>query len=297
MSFPRPFRGTYGRTMRRTWRGKTGLLVALGWLVLARAIATESEATPRATSTERVAIIGASLSHGFGAPPGWTAAVTASRTRPPEHVAQHTSLFFFTHPFERGKALVSRAKAFRPTLVLAIDFLFWFGYGNLDAAGSRFTAEADRLRLLARGQSLLEEFECPVVVGDFPDMSAAIGWILAAEQVPQPETRAALNERLHAWAASRTNIVVVPLDQWIARIQTGQPIRIGELEFDGDSTARWLQGDRLHPTPHGLIALALLANDRLVQLGFLEPEAALTSIPEIRRRMELVPGEDRDPPP
>lgn len=288
------FRRTYGGLMKTTRTGMPGLLVTLGLLALAPWVAADADPLTPGSSSERVAIVGASLSHGFGAPPGWTAAVAASRTQPPENLTQHTTLFFFTHPVERGTALVSRAKASRPTLVLAIDFLFWFGYGNLDAAGSRLASEADRLRLLDRGQSLLEQFECPVVVGDFPDMSAAAGGILAAEQVPRPATRAALNERLHSWASSRTNIVLVPLDRWIARIQAGQPIRIGELEFDSDSTAKWLQGDRLHPSPRGLAALAMLANDRLVHRGFMEPGAALNSISEIERRMAISLGESRE---
>ncbi|MBX3744396.1 MAG: hypothetical protein KF833_03735 [Verrucomicrobiae bacterium] len=268
-------------------RRMTGLLVILGFLAFGQPASVGAEARPTGSSIGRVAIVGASLSQGFGAPPGWKAAVVASRREPLENPIEHTSLFFFVRPVAHGTALVSKTEVLKPSLVVALDFLFWFGYGNVDAAGAPMTSENDRFTLLDRGTALLEQFDCPVVIGDFPDMSAAVGRILAPGQVPQPATLAALNQRLRTWASSRTTIVLVSLAQWMDRIQAGQPIRIGEHVFDNDSTAKWLQEDRLHPSPEGLVALAMLVNERLIDRGFLDPDATVNSLPEIARKMEI----------
>lgn len=274
------------------------LCVAL-WLAARNLCAAEDGREPGgavragAGAEERIAILGASVSQGFGAPPGWGAVVDSSRATVPKARTVQASVFFFNHPVGKGTALADAAKAFGPTLVLAIDYLFWFGYGAVDVEGKEIESEDARLRLLERGLTLLEGFGCPLVVGDFPDASAAVGGILGAAQMPRAETLEVLNTRLRGWAKGRTNVVVVPLAEWMRRIRAGEEVRIGELSFGGDTTAGWLQADRLHPTIDGLVALAMLVNDRLVGRGFLNEGSVVRDPGEIGRRVAAVRREER----
>lgn len=246
-----------------------------------------------AAAEERIAILGASVSQGFGAPPGWGTVVDSSRATVPKARTVQASVFFFNNPVGKGTALADAAKAFGPTLVLAVDFLFWFGYGAVDVEGKEIKSEDARLRLLERGLALLEGFGCPLVVGDFPDASAAVGGILGAAQMPGVETLEGLNARLRGWAAGRTNVVVVPLADWMRRIQAREEVRIGALSFGADTTAGWLQADRLHPTIDGLVALAMLVNDRLVGRGFLDESSVVRDPGVIGRRVAAVRREER----
>lgn len=277
--------------MRKRVILRASLLV---WIVVFALLEKAGSAREAAGATkDRVAILGASLSQGFGARPGWGAAFAASRAIPPEVVSEHCTLFFFAKPVEHGTSLAEKARAADPTLVLAVDFLFWFGYGAVDISGGKLASEDDRLRLLDRGLSLLEPFTCPLVIGDFPDASPAVGKILAPEQMPAPKTLAALNKRVGDWAATRTNVVVLPLAEWMAQIRHGRTIRIGAHEFGKEAAAEWLQKDQLHPTSEGLIALAMLVNERLTNRGHMTPDKAVGVPSEIRRKMAVALREQR----
>ncbi|MCW5557017.1 MAG: hypothetical protein KIT22_04145 [Verrucomicrobiae bacterium] len=238
-------------------------------------------------------ILGASLSQGFGAKPGWAATVVASRTVPPETTTEHCALFFFTNPTEKGTNLAAKAREDAPTLVLAVDFLFWFGYGAVDVNGGKLASEDGRLQLLERGLAILEAFTCPLVIGDFPDASPAVGKILAPEQMPKPETLAALNERVRLWATARTNVIVLPLADWMDRVRSGKPVRVGAHELGKEAIAGWLQEDHLHPTTEGLLGLAMLLNESLINQGYLGHETAVDSPSEIRGKVAIALREQR----
>ena len=66
-------------------------------------------------------------------------------------------------------------------LVVGVDFLFWFCYGE----GS---TDAGRAQRFETGLKLLEQIPCPLVVGDIPDASSATNTgILSIAQVPSGE--------------------------------------------------------------------------------------------------------------
>jgi hypothetical protein len=178
-----------------------------------------------------------------------------------EPVQSETSLGFFLAPLARGERLVAEARKHEPTLVVALDFLFWFGYGQV-------AQEAQRLERLEQGLALLERFECPLVVGDYPDMTPALRGrgplgapMLFASQIPAPETRAALNRRLAGWAAERPRVAVVPLAAFLERLRRGEALELRGNRWTSD--AELFRPDRLHPTLAGSAALVVLALDQL----------------------------------
>src|SRR5262249_14757945 len=157
-------------------------------------------------ATARPVVIGASLSAGFCLTHTFAQAFEASLAGTHEPVRSHASELLFLDARHTGANEAGEAADDVPSLVLAVDFLFWFGYGTFDAEGGGIDDEDERVALLERGLKLLEDFECPLVVSDFPDMSAAIGPMLVAEQVPKPETLARLSKRVREWAAPRKNV-------------------------------------------------------------------------------------------
>lgn len=223
----------------------------------AQAPATTAEVrVEKEHALERVAVIGASLSEGFGSKVSWQAAFEASVTRPTSCVVNKASSMVFLSPQQFAVPQATAARAQKPTLLLAVDYLFWFGYGTQGFDGQTLATEADRLAMLEKGLAVLEQFECPIVVGDFPDMSAAVGSMLQAAQMPALETLGKLNQRLAEWAKTKPNVVPISLSAWIRDMKARQPIAIGARTYEPEQTARWLSPDQLHPSAEGLAALA-----------------------------------------
>jgi hypothetical protein len=246
------------------------LLLAIG---AARSPASLPQSVPeRVAALDRVLVLGASLSHGFGlerevgAPVHLSDVIEASLRGGHQPVKSQAALLFFVDPLSTGRSEVAASKAVEPTLVVGIDFLFWFGYGA-------FARDADRMAMLDKGLALLEVFSCPVMVGDFPDVGDASrdpsrggekGRLLGPEQVPQPETLKKLNARLHAWASHHPNVVVVPLGDLVARLHSGKDVEVHGNRWSGSDLDGLIQKDRLHPTLQGAIALWLGALEALV---------------------------------
>jgi hypothetical protein len=246
-------------------------------LLLAIAAARSPTSLPqsvpeRVAALDRILVLGASLSHGYGlerevgASVHLSDVVEASLRGGHEPVRSQAALLFFVDPLSTGRSEVAASKTVEPTLVVGIDFLFWFGYGA-------FPADADRMAMLDKGLALLEVFSCPVMVGDFPDVADASrdpsrggekGRLLGPEQVPQPETLKKLNGRLHAWASTHPNVVVVPLGDLVARLHSGKDVEVHGNRWSGSDLDALIQKDRLHPTLQGAIALWLGALEALV---------------------------------
>jgi hypothetical protein len=179
--------------------------------------------------------------------------------------AQEASLGFFLDPVAVGDLCLANADLQRPTLVVALDFVFWFGYGEV-------ASEAQRLERLELGLEMLERFECPIVVGDLPDLCSALegrgpwgGPMLFPSQVPAPATLAELNQRLAAWAGARPRVVLVPLASFIERLRRGEVIELRGNRWGEGALAELLQPDRMHPTLAGGAALCVLALDALAR--------------------------------
>ncbi|MBG83349.1 MAG: hypothetical protein CMJ40_02250 [Phycisphaerae bacterium] len=232
---------------------------------------TDSPETPHAL--DRIAIIGASASAGWGLVLRYideedmvvTRLVTlndvlqACIQRDETIVRLQGSGMFFWNPERVGEKQATEALAEDPTLLVAIDYLFWFGYGNRGVDGRRIPFGSDgheaRLELLEKGLAELEEFDCPMLVGDFPDMSEAVGYMLGESQMPAPETLKALNRRLREWANEHTNVTIVSLADLTNAMKSDKPFEAGRQQWPAGSRKQFMQRDNLHPTLDGLIIL------------------------------------------
>lgn len=177
------------------------------------------------------------------------------------------SSMLFQAPERIGASQVESAIEGKASLVVGIDFLFWFAYTP------RFerSAAPSRLERLEQGLALLERLECPVVVGDIPDMRLALtgeGFmgrpLLQSYMVPSEEDFPVLNARVREWAADREDTVVVPMHEFVRRAVEGEVLEVRGNRWDAKQVREILQADLLHPTVEGGFGLLTLALDELV---------------------------------
>lgn len=244
-------------------------------------------------------VIGASVSAGFGcvmrfetlppatgepgggeheaaAPPSQMCGIVladvlaATSADPGAKPASFATQRFFSRPEDFAEATLSKALDKHPTLVFAADYLFWHAYGW--EWGDK--PEESRAAKFERGLKRLEKFgdTVPIVVGDLPDMRHAT-LMLRPGMVPEKETLAKLNVRLREWAAGRKNVVVLPLDTFVRSALAGQAVSMGGREWSVSDVQSWLQGDGLHATPEGTVALAIAMLHALDEAKLL-PEGA-----------------------
>ncbi len=171
-----------------------------------------------------------------------------------EPVQNLANSMFFIQPEAAGRYQIDQALKIKPTLVVGIDFLFWFCYGE-------GPTDQDRLRRFEEGLRLLEAIRCPLVLGDVPDASSASNEMLPADQIPSAETMSVANRRLRVWAATRRQVVIVSLSAFMRAAMANRSLTIhGYTVREGKSRAL-LQSDRLHPSPFGSAVLALAILD------------------------------------
>ncbi len=230
--------------------------------------ATDSEAAAPSRATNgpwgRIVMIGASMTAGFtfAEPFGGTNTphfrlsryVDAAVASPHEKVRNLGNAAFFLQPGTIGKRQIDQALKAQPTLLIGGDFLFWFCYGQL-------RTNEDRLQRFETGLKLIENVSCPLLLGDIPDASAARGGILGTNEIPPPAIIDAANQRLRAWAASRTNVMIMPVASFMRAAIANKPITVRGQTWPEGSTRQFLQDDRLHPSARGCALLALVMLD------------------------------------
>lgn len=269
------------------------LIVASAALIGGFTTTSELDATaPGARKTlERVAFLGASITDGFGLAGEencwlsladvFAASVAVDVPKP----FRKSGSFLFLDPVGYGRKFVDAALREDPTLVIGADFMFWFGYGFGHTEERRF-------ELFDEGIALLERFDCPIVIGDYPNMIQAIqgkGFhgapMIGISHIPKTATLIELNRRLKAWAAKRGRVIVLPLSEFVLRIRKGESIDVLGNRYEGDLKAKLLDKDLLHTNLEGEIALSLVLVDALLNsdLGFV-PADFITSAKEIRAR-------------
>ncbi len=226
--------------------------------------ATEGAAASREPVWKRVFVVGASASAGFRTQRETGTTVTLAKAldvaikKAHDKVGSAASSMFFVKPLLAGQANARQATSAKPTLLVGIDFLFWFGYGRKESEGQR-------LDHLERGFLYLDSFTCPILVAKIPDMREAIGKMLHRKQVPTPETIRALNKRIDAWAAKRKNVIVVPLVKFVDDLKKGKAVRVADTRYPENSLRRLLQRDELHPTVEGIATIGVMALDALAK--------------------------------
>ncbi len=268
--------------------------IALVVGLLGRSAPAEPAAETIAVSAlERVALIGASVTDGFLLPNEVGAMVTladvvkASARQPIDLPFRRSNVLFFRDPLEYGTRYAREAKTYDPSLLIAVDFLFWFGYGfSID--------EESRHKRLEQGLALLEEFDCPVIAGNLPDMRLAAtdgvgihGAPMIYEwQVPEKETLAKLNARIEEWAAEKPSRHVVHVAEFFEKVRNHETVAVRENHWGKDAFEQLMDKDLLHTTFEGSIGLTLFALDTWVREDESIPEDAfLWNVDEVRRRV------------
>lgn len=217
---------------------------------------------------QRVVVIGASASSGFvlSEPFGGTNTdkcrlspyLDAAITTPHDPLKNLSSAMLFMSPEAIAAQEIDAATNRNPTLVIGVDFLFWFCYGD-------GRTDADRAARFEYGLKLLDRLHCPLVVGDIPDASLATNsGIISVSQVPSETARAAANRRLREWAASRPDVTVVPLASFMSAVKANRAIAGKNIFVPAGKTYTLLQKDRLHPNSHGAALLSLGILDAFV---------------------------------
>jgi len=225
---------------------------------------------------------------GSHATPG-AADVPTSHAAPALPTIRHfTSGFFFANPGPVARSEVDRALDAQPSLVLALDYLFWFAYGTVSAEGEPMHDGAQRLENLERGLQQLQRIidaGAPVVLGDIPDMRESIGRMLSKAQVPDVETIAKANERIRAWILERPSTRLLPLSEVQAGLRERRPVQLGGREWTSTDELPLLQKDQLHPTFVGTVAIASALIDTARAFDSDAPAPFRFDPEEIRRKI------------
>ena len=224
----------------------------------------------------RVAVTGASVTAGHGVKTlpikGDFGAYTINMKHilegminvPHDDVEYFGDLLFFTNPRAYAKDFVEQINNHKPTLLVAVDFLFWFGHGStpIDRDPAKYRMEKMNFAL-----DLLDQVDCQIVVGNLPNVRAAIGKLLTERQVPTPEILAQLNERIGQWGDERQNVIVIDAFQLWDSAMNGNEISMMGATWPIGSQSRLLQEDMLHTTLEGTIAASLLVAQELDEKG------------------------------
>ena len=213
---------------------------------------------------QRIVLLGASVTAGFDAsqPFGgpktlqlrFANFVEAAVAGTHEPVATQANALLFMHTPEMMDKQITATLAAKPSLVIGIDALLWFCYG------SGMTSE-QRLARFETGLRQLERIDVPLVVGDLPDASKAVGGTLDKDQMPALAVIAQCNERLKTWAAGRKEVTLFSLARIMAAAQANEEISISGLTWEKGKSRDLLQEDWVHPTKQGLTALAIAVLD------------------------------------
>ena len=178
---------------RRIWIGGIGAIVfaaaaiATGTLLFdqdltptayaARATAGDAKKSGPPAFHDRVFVVGWSLAGGFGtqAELGFDAplALVLDQMIKPKHepVAARIGGAFYRSPVESAKLQLTDAYRANPTMLVAIDFPFWFVYGSAKNENERLTRLETCLEWLDRFPKI------PIVVGTCPSLESGGGFI------------------------------------------------------------------------------------------------------------------------
>ncbi|MBL6996827.1 MAG: hypothetical protein ISR75_00115 [Phycisphaerales bacterium] len=231
----------------------------------------------------RVVVTGASVSSGFGVttPPikGDLGAYPINMKHILEGVitSDHNEvkffgdLLFFKKSRANAKAYIKKIKKYKPTLVVGIDFLFWFGHGTPPDGND---VSQYRMEKLNFALELLGELKVPIIVGNLPNARQAIGKTLSANQVPTSETLEKLNERIHAWGEEHENVKIVDVFDLSNKLMDDEAITYLGHTWPAGSQSKLLQQDMLHTTFEGTVAASMMVAEE-INVGCIETDPKL----------------------
>ncbi|MEQ1631565.1 MAG: hypothetical protein ABL997_04275 [Planctomycetota bacterium] len=260
------------------------LQLLLGFMPVASAVGQTN--APAQPETLHIEIVGASVSAGFVDGP-LTGGSTDNSSVPllpilrgwfedqDAKVQSRADPLMFLGSSKSGTLQIERAIRQTPQLLVAVDFLFWFAYGDLTVTNLK-DAPA-RLQRLQEGLDLLDRVPGSILISDLPDMRGADRRMLRPAQIPEPESLVKLNEAIAAWAKERPRVRVFPLASTVSGMKDrGVVLHCGDRELTTEPMAL-LQKDRLHATRLGM---AYLAHSLQPMIRELLPEAAREAVKE-----------------
>jgi hypothetical protein len=199
-----------------------------------------TDATSATGPFARIAIVGASVSAGFGGTPFGDAFAAAA---PRSAVQSSANVMLFKDPIGDTHRQLGEATAFKPSIVIAVDLLFWDVYGGGDAAWHD-NALADSLAKLDK----LRDAGAWIVVGDVPLITTASEMMLPKDAIPSQARLDAANRVIATWA-KKQRVVLVPLAEWTAPLRTGAKVKLPTGETV--DAAELMSIDGLHANPLG----------------------------------------------
>ena len=306
----------------RRWFIVAVVLSCCGLGAAGEAFSQSDTAASKKPKTVKLAVIGASASAGFGIvveiekdpPTGTDDTVTSDAPAAPRTVKRMIKLIdlidaadqeeriiefdlsshmFFTRPLQYGRSSVDRALSWKPDVVLAVDFLFWYVFG--------IQPEETRLETLEEGLAQLERLAATgasLVVGTLPDLEGVESSMITEDQIPRTETVIEANRQIEQWAKKHSNVVVAPIFELNRSLSEGGAIRIGPHQWHPDrDDIELIASDKLHPTYEGLICIAQAIEVALRTLDTDEStfpsleldQARLRERMRVRPRAELAP--------
>ncbi len=193
----------------------------------------------------------------------------------PTEVYDFGSSQFFMDPLGQGITQVKQALGKNPTLIIGIDYLFWYAFGYPRKNNPR------RLEGLRMGLERLEGVDCHLIVGDLPNVDHALNGksalrgghpILRQGQIASEEERLAMNELIHAWAVKRPNVHVFPLAGLMKKMVAGDEMELRGNTWRVKSLDQILQPDLLHPKVRGAVWVAMNVAQSTLQLPGVKSE-------------------------
>lgn len=204
----------------------------------------------------------------------------------------------FIDPDAALREQVDAAAAWNPSVIIAVDWLFWPVHQAISLDIPTEQRAARRLASVDAALADLDQFHCPIVIGDVPQMTRAHGGLLRAEHDPSSEVRAAANQRLTAWASARKNRFVLAVSQLADAMNAAEPFEVAGFKYARGESLRLVQRDGLHATPEGLVVLMAAAVECLCAHGLVDEEECRHEIADIALEMEreAIAAKDRSRP-
>lgn len=190
---------------------------------------------------DRISVVGASVSAGFGGTPFGDAFTVAAKG---SKVDASANLMLFRDPIGDTKRQLDRAIAFGATTIVGLDLLFWDVYGSADQVWHD--------RALADALAHLEQARVNgtwIIIGDVPLITNASEMMLPKEAIPARAALDAANQTIRTWAA-KERVLLVPLAEWTEPLRTGAAVEIAPNEKVEASSLMAIDG--LHANPLGV---------------------------------------------
>ncbi len=233
----------------------------------------------------RPVVIGASISAGFSSGMDLSQVLDVMIEREHQDIDSSFSMLFWENPVETVESQSQFALEANPTLLVAIDFLFWLVYSSRNIAGAPIATEGERLDLLEYGLRQLERFACPIIVADFPLYTATSGRMPGPVELPSTRTLRVLNQRLRDWASQRGNVIILPLAKYLESIQENEEFRIGGYVCPAGMSEALIRVDRVHLSLEGLVWLTYLITTEMLRKGWVEESEINNDLLRILREL------------